>query len=160
MGQLLLPLFPRDTRMITITLGVREQQGTVYYLHSGMPIFSHEANDLTMFRYIISNLILQGLCNNQDITDTFHVSTDSVRRWKKKLSEEGEGVFFKEESRRGRSYKLLPNVLDRIQGKLDKGRSAYSIAKEEGISEGSIRYALGLGRLKKKQGRSRFGKNP
>jgi len=103
---------------------------------------------------------LQGLCNNQDITDTFHVSTDSVRRWKKKLSEEGEGVFFKEESRRGRSYKLLPNVLDRIQGKLDKGRSAYSIAKEEGISEGSIRYALGLGRLKKKQGRSRFGKNP
>jgi len=133
MGQLLLPIFPSDTRMITITLGVRERAGSVYYLHSGVPIFSHEANDLTMFRYITSNLILQGLCNNQDITDTFHVSTDSVRRWKKKLSEEGEGVFFKEESRHGRSYKLLPNVLDRIQGKMDEGRSPNSIAKEEGI---------------------------
>lgn len=137
--------------MITMTLGVRERAGSVYYLHSGVPIFSHEANDLTMFRYITSNLILQGLCNNQDITDTFHVSTDSVRRWKKKLSEEGEGAFFKEESRHGQSYKLLPNVLDRIQGKMDEGRSPNSIAKEEGISEGSIRYAISLGRLKKIQ---------
>lgn len=152
MGQLLLPLFPVDTRMITLTLGVREQNGTVYYLLSGMPIYSHESNDLTKFRYITSNLILQGLCSNQDIVDAFHVSTDSVSRWKKKLSQEGEKAFFKEESRHGRSHKLLPDVLSRIQIKLDQGRSSYSIAKEEGISEGSIRYAIGLGRLKKTSG--------
>ena len=138
--------------MITMTLGVREHDDTIYYLHSGIPIFSHESNDLTKFRYVTSHLILQGLCNNQDIADTFHVSTDSVRRWKKKLSEEGEGAFFKEESRHGRSYKLLPDVLDRIQSKLVKGRSSYAIAKEEKISEGSIRYAIMLGRLKKSPG--------
>jgi len=152
MGQLLLPLFPSDTRMITLTLGVREHEGTVYYLHSGMPIFSHLAGDLNMFRYITSNLLLQGLCKNQDIADTFHVSLDSIRRWKKKLSVEGEVAFFKEESRHGRSHKLLPDVLGRIQGKLEHGKSVYSIAKEEGISEGSIRYAIRLGRLKKRQG--------
>jgi len=135
--------------MITMTLGVREQNGTVYYLLSGMPVFSHEANDLTKFRYITSNFIIQGLCKIQDIVDTFHVSTDSVSRWRKKLSEEGEKAFFQQDSRHGRSHKLLPDVLDRIQRKLDEGRSAYSIAKEEGISEGSIRYAFSLGRLKK-----------
>jgi transposase len=135
--------------MITLTLGVREYDGTVYYLHSGVPVFSHLSEDLTKFRYITSNFILQGLCNNQDIADTFHVSTDSVRRWKKKLSEEGDVAFFKEESRHGRSHKLLPPVLNRIQVKLDQGQSSYSIAKEEGISEGSIRYAINLGRLKK-----------
>lgn len=152
MGQLLLPIFPADTQMVTLTLGVREYDGTVYYLHSGVPIFSHVSGDLTKFRYITSNLILQGLCNNQDIADTFHVSTDSVGRWNKKLSEQGDVAFFKEESRHGRSHKLLPEVLGRIQGKLDKGQSSYSIAKEEGISEGSIRYAIGLGRLKKSPG--------
>lgn len=151
MGQLLLPIFPSDTRMITMTLGVRERAGSVYYLHSGVPIYSHEANDLTKFRYVTSNLILLGLCKNQDIADTFHVSTDSVRRWKKKLSEEGEGSFFNEESRHGRSHKLLPDVLDRIQEKLDKGINVNSIAKGEGISEGSIRYWVSLGRLKKNQ---------
>jgi len=151
MGQLLLPLFPRDSRMITPTLGVREVKGTVHYLLSGMPIFSHESGDLVMFRYITSNLILQGLCTNQDIVNAFHVSVDSVSRWKKKLSEKGEKAFFMPENRHGRSHKLLPDVLDRIQSKLDEGESAYSIAKEEGISEGSIRYAIKLERLKKNQ---------
>jgi hypothetical protein len=149
MGQLLLPIFPKDTRMITMTLGVREHDGTVFYLHSGMPIYSHVAGDLNKFRYVTSNLLLMGLCGNQDIADAFHVSIDSVARWKKKLSEEGESAFFKEESRHGRSHKLLPDVLERIQAKLDEGHSAYSIAKDEGISEGSIRYAIKQGRLKK-----------
>lgn len=159
MGQLLLPLFPSDIRMITLTLGVREENGTVYYLHSGMPIFSHASGDMNMFRYITSNLILQGLCANQDIVDTFHVSADSVRRWKKRLSEEGEKAFFKPEARHGRSHKLLPDVLDRIQARLNEGKSAYAIAKEEGISEGSIRYAFGHGRLKKNPGSGNPGKN-
>jgi len=152
MGQLLLPIFPGDTRMINMTLGVSEHGGTVFYLHSGAPIFSHSSDNLNMFRFVTSNLILQGRCTNQEITDTFHVSTDSVRRWKNKLLEEGDGAFFKEESRHGRSHKLLPGVLERIQGQLDQGRSSYSIAKGEGISEGSIRYAISLGRLKKTPG--------
>ncbi len=160
MGQLLLPLFPTDTVMITPTLGVREREGSVYYLHSGVPIYSHESNEVNKFRFFTSNLILQGLCSNQDIVDAFHVSTDSVRRWKKKLSEEGEGSFFKEESRHGRSHKLLPDVLCRIQDKLNEGRSASSIAKEEGISEGSIRYAVKQGRLKKRPDRGKFSQNP
>ena len=151
MGQLLLPLFTKGTTMITPTLGVREEDDTVYYLHSGMPIYSHGVNELNKFRYITSNLLLQGLCKNIDIVGAFHVSTDSVRRWKKRLSEEGEEAFFKPENRHGRSHKLLPDVLERIQAELDKGKSAYSIAKREGISEGSIRYAIKQGRLKKNQ---------
>lgn len=150
MGQLLLPLFPSDTQMLTPTLGVLEQDGCVYYLHSGVPIYSHPKDDLVKFRYITSHLLVQGLCRNQDIVDTFHVSVDSVRRWKKILSEEGESAFFKPDNRHGHSYKLTSTLLSRIQGALDLGRSNYSIAKSEGISEGSIRYALSKGYLKKK----------
>jgi hypothetical protein len=150
MGQLLLPIFPHDTCMITLTLGVREQDGFVFYLHSGMAIFSHEKGDLKKFRYITSNLILQGLCTNQDIVDTFHVSTDSVRRWKNLLHDKGEQAFFVDETRHGWSHKLLPDVLLRIQGKLNAGQSVNSIAKQEGLSESGIRAATKDGRLKKK----------
>lgn len=136
--------------MITPSLGVRKQDGTVYYLHSGMPIFSHEEYELNKFRYITSNLILQGLCRNCDIARVFHVSTDSVRRYKKILDTEGEEPFFRQDLRQGKSHKLLPDVLQRIQDKLDTGQSVYSIAKEEGISEGSIRYTINQGKLKKK----------
>jgi transposase len=151
MGQLLLPLFPSETKMLTPVLGVREIEGYIHYLLSGLPIYHHSKDDHLRFRYISSHLVLQGLCKNQDIVDLFHVSADSVRRWKKKLSEEGESVFFGvSEGRHGHSSKLFPSVLERIQSEMDKGKSVYSIAKKEGVSEGSIRYWIKQGQLKKR----------
>lgn len=150
MGQLLLPLFPSDTKMITRILGVRQQDDQIFYMLSGMPIYSHGKGDMNKFRYITSQMIIQGLCKSSEIARTFHVSPQSVKRYKKILSEQGEQYFFREDLRRGRSHKLLPDVLERIQEKLDKGQSNYSIAKEENISEGSIRYAIRKEYLKKK----------
>jgi hypothetical protein len=149
MGQLLLPIFPNDTKMINSTLGVREHKGIVIYFHCGVPIYSHESADLSSFRFITSNFIKQGRCTIQEIADTFYVSFDSASRWKKQYEEKGECVFFNAESRHGRSHKLLPHVLERIQVKLNTGQSVNSIAKNEAISEGSIRYAISQGRLKK-----------
>jgi transposase len=150
--QLLLPLFPSDTQLLTPYIGVREQDGLVHYLLNGLPIYSHSTSDYLRFRYITSHLLLQGLCKNRDVVDLFHVSHDSVRRWKKKLSEVGESVFFGvSEGRHGHCSKLFPDVLARIQSELDHGKSVYSIAKNEGVSEGSIRYWIKQGQLKKKR---------
>jgi len=149
MAQLLLPIFPSGTTLITPTLGVFLKGTMVTYFLSGMPIYSHEKHELNKFRYTTSNFIEKGLCKGTDIQRIFHVSIDSIRRWKKKFKEQGEAAFFNEDKRRGQSHKLLPDVLDRIQVELDKGRSVNSIAKGEHLSEGSIRYAISLGRLKK-----------
>jgi transposase len=150
MSQLLLPLFPSDSQLITPSLAVYEHEDYVYYLHCGMPIHSHHKDDMQKFRYVTSSLILQGLCKNSDIVEVFHVSNSSVCQWKKKLEEGGEQAFFGIENRHGHSYKLLPAVLSRIQSKLDAVQSVNSIAKEEGLSEGSIRYWIKMGQLKKK----------
>ncbi len=150
MGQLLLPIFPRDTKYITPTLGVREFSGSVYYLHSGVPIGSHLLGDHKQFRYITSNFLKEGLCKSKDIVDTFHVSEDSVRRYKKKLIKYGPSAFFGKDKRHGQSHKLVGEVLIRIQKKIDLGKSVNSIAKGEGISEGSIRYCIKVGKLEKK----------
>ena len=148
--QLSLPIFPKDSHLITPSLAVYHQGEEVYYSHSGMPIFTHPSNDHSMFRYITSNLIHQGLCRQIDIINTFHVSSDSVRRYLRKFEKEGMGAFVEKEGRHGRSYKMTPERLSRIQRRLNKGESNNSIAKEEGISEGSIRYMLKQGQLKKK----------
>ncbi|MDR1896619.1 MAG: hypothetical protein LBR10_07510, partial [Prevotellaceae bacterium] len=71
MSQLLLPLFPSSSRMITPSLAVYEQGDTIYYLHCGMPIYSHHKEDMKKFRYVTSGLVLQGLCNQSDIVETF-----------------------------------------------------------------------------------------
>ena len=44
--------------------------------------------------------------------------------------------------RQGHSHKIRGAVLERIQKKLDKCQSVNSIAKEEKLTEGAIRYAI------------------
>lgn len=148
--QLLLPIFPQGTKLITASLGVYAKDGIVTYLHSGMPIFSHSLDDLQGFRYITSNFILQGLCKGKDIAKTFHVSIDSVYSNVKKLKEQGEKAFFGPEQRHGYSHKLIGEKLKEAQHCLDKGMNQSATAERVGVREGTIRYAIQTGKLKKK----------
>jgi transposase len=149
--QLLLPIFPVDTKLITPSLGVYKHEDIVYYLHCGAPIFSHIAEDILSFRYITSKFILQKLCRKIEICECFGVSYDSVNRYVNKLEAKGDSEFFiKDNNRHGYAHKLLPEVIERIQKMLSEGKSNTSIARKEGLSEGTIRYAIKTGKLKKK----------
>lgn len=148
--QLLLPIFPEEVKLITPTLGVFARDGIVNYLHCGVPIYSHAADDLNSFRYITSNFVMQGLCKKVEISRCFGISYDSVKRNAKRLSEQGERAFFGGDHRGGACYKLLPAVLDRMQQQLDAGVSNSDIARQEGVTEGAVRYAIKQGKIKKK----------
>jgi transposase len=148
--QLMLPLFPVGTVMISDTLGVGRNDEIVTYLHCGLPIYSHRESDYRSFRFITSKFILEGLCKKIDICNSFHVSYDSVKRYVRRLEKCGDSGFFTEDKRNGGSrYKLLPVVIDRVQKYLDAGKNNCEIARIEQVSEGTIRYALRNGILKK-----------
>lgn len=147
--QLQLPLFPRECKMISSSVGVYEKDGLVQYIVNGLPVFSHGNEDLQAFRYITSNLIHQGLCKGTEVERCFCISPDSVGRSLKKYRAQGEEAFFSWENRQGHSYKIRGEVLASIQKKLDKGQSVNSIAKEHKISEGAIRHSVKQGYLKK-----------
>ncbi len=133
--KMLLPIFPRGTKMISEYVGVYEQEGLVQYIANGLPIFAHSKDDLASFRYITSNLIHQKLCRKVDIERGFHVSADTVSRWYKKFKEQGEKAFFSQDNRKGTAHKIFGERKERIQKKLDKGQSVNSIAGEEGVRE-------------------------
>lgn len=148
--QLLLPLFPKGTTMISDSVGVYTDDGIVQYIHGGLPIFAHKKDDLNYFRFIICNLLEQGLCRKTDIAKCFHISPDFVYTAHKKFKELGPDAFFGADNRHGYAHKIIGEKRIRIQYKLDKGQSVNSIAKEEGITEASIRYQIKQGILKKK----------
>lgn len=152
MGQLLLPLFPTDTEYLTSTLGVLKADKSVFYLHSGVPIYSHLEEDLQNFRFITSKFLCQKLCTASDIVRVFHVSTDSVGRYKRQLEQKGEASFFAPDRRHGHNYKMTEKVQQTAQELLSEGHSQNSIAKQLGLSEGTIRYWVGKGILKKRVG--------
>ena len=147
--QLQLPLFPIESKLISSCVGVYEQDGLVQYIVNGLPVFSHAKDDLQAFKYITSTLIKQKLCKMVEVEKTFGVSTDLVQRSVKKLLQEGEAGFFSPENRHGRSHKIIGSLKDRIQKELDQNKSVNSIAKGNKLSEGSIRYAIKQGHLKK-----------
>jgi hypothetical protein len=148
--QLMLPIFPVGTAMISDNLGVGRKDGLITYLHCGMPIYSHLESDYRSFRFITSKFILQGLCKKIEICNIFHVSYDSVKRHVRRLEECGDSGYFTDDKRNGGScYKLLPDVIERMQRSLNEGKSNSEIARKENVTEGAIRYALRNGVLKK-----------
>jgi transposase len=152
--QLQLPIFPKSTKMLTPTIGTFEEDGFVYYLHNGVPINVHHKDDTKNFRYITSKFVVLGLCRQVDIIKCFGVSESSVIQNVKKYREKGEDGFFGEDYRRGKCHKMLPDRIERIQKMIDSGLSNNRIAKKEKISEGTIRYAIQQGYLKKSPNRS------
>lgn len=147
--QLCLPIFPAKSKMISNCLGVYENAGIVQYIANGLPIYSHLSDDLQSFRFITSNFIKEGLCKATEVSRCFGISVDTVTRYLSKLRTEGEAAFFSEQKRKGYCHKIRGKVLTSIQKRLDEGQSVNSLAKAEGLSEGSIRYALKQGYLKK-----------
>lgn len=88
--QIFLPLFPLESTYINSRLAVETREGTVYYFNGSMPIFMHSESDIDSFRFITSQLIMNGNCKQVDIVNCFGVSPISVKRWVKryKASEE------------------------------------------------------------------------
>lgn len=147
--QTILPIYPVSTVFINSSLGVFHKDGIVTYISNALPIYSHATSDYKTFRFITAKLVLLGRCTQKEISDCFKVSYDSVKRSVRRLKRTGDSGFFTEENRHGNAYKLTPECLERIQQALDLGKSNTAIAKIENISEGSIRYAIRKGMLKK-----------
>ncbi|HKG69584.1 MAG TPA: hypothetical protein VKA92_11995 [Segetibacter sp.] len=148
--QLKLPLFPRETKLFNASFGVFSYNGTVFYLHCGQPVGMHDETDHNSFRHKIASYVELGLCTQSEVVQTLHVSADSIRRSCKQYRQNGEATFFAPDSRKGKSHKMLPAVLERVQVQLNEGKSVNSIAKKEGVREGTIRYYIDKGRLKKR----------
>lgn len=147
--QLQLPYFPEGAEMLSSCVGVQRKESLVHYILNGLPFYCHGVDDLPAFRFITSNLIARGLCKKVEVQRLFCVSEDSVHRNFLKFKQGGEAAFFGKDARKGNCHKIVGEIRERIQRKLDLGQSVLSIAKEEGVQEGSIRYQIKMGYLKK-----------
>jgi len=94
MPKTLLPLFPDDITLINNYVGVKKEDGIVYYFVGSMPVFQHQENDYASFRLFTSQLVVNGNAKQSEIIRTFGVSKSSVKRWVKKYKEQGAESFF------------------------------------------------------------------
>ncbi len=151
--QLLLPIFPAGIKLISPLIGIKEAaDGMVHYFMNSLPIRTHHKEDLRAFRCFTASLVCNHLCKQTEIQQCFGVSADSVQRSVKLYREKGEAGFYERDGKygkAGRIPKIIGEKKQRIQHKLNLGKSVNSVAKEEGLRESAIRSAIQRGDLKK-----------
>lgn len=148
MPQLLLPLLSSEITYINGRVTVYQRDGLWTYFLGDYPIYSHQADDLALFRLTIAQLIDSGACRQVDIIKAFGVSKSSVIRAQKKYREGGSKAFFQQR----RTFKkkgtvLTPEVLEQAQSFLNEGLSRKETAEKINVKPDTLRKAINDGRL-------------
>jgi len=148
--QLTLPLFPRGSKSISASLVYFVDDSCVHYFYSGLPIGFHSQDDNDSFKFWISFFIYNGFCKRIDIKRAFLVSDYVIRNCMDTYNIYGAKGFFGQDAQKRKAYKLTESLLKKIQKSIDAGGSINSIAKQNNLSEGSIRYQIKKAKLTKK----------
>jgi len=148
--KLQLPFFPERTKLINDSLGFYEQEGVVYYLHNGTPIFRHSNYDWNSFRFILANVIVNKLCKVNELSKATGIGRDNIEYYAKMLHEKGPAHFFTRKERRGKYIKMTPDKMAAVQKDLDDGVSIYRAALSHAVSETTIHFHIRIGNLKRK----------
>src|ERR1700693_2324448 len=110
MPQAQLPLFPEGMTPINEVLAFQRRDGKVYYFNGHLPVFVHEQSDLNSFRFISTQLIVNGTASQGEIARAFHVPLVTVKRCVKRYRQRGAEGFFKPPERRA-GRRLNPEAL-------------------------------------------------
>ena len=126
MQQLILPMTPHGTTVINGQVSVDNRNDEWFYFLSGIPIYSHQADNKKLFRLHTAQLINAGA----DIIRTFGVSKSSVMRSLRQLREKGADSFFELRASRKGGPIFTPEVLQQAQQYLDLGMTPNEAANE------------------------------
>jgi hypothetical protein len=149
MHQTFFPVFPKDSKMINSDIGLKTVGEMIIYYNGGMPVYQHRIDDYKGFRYFTSMMIDLKNVSHEDIISTFKVSKESVNRWLRTYRTEGGNGFFQEKKSTKRGTKLTDEVLVKVQGLLNLGKTPKEIGAELDIKRDTIQKAISAHRLTK-----------
>ena len=149
MAQMQLPVFFEGTIPITNDVGYEKRDGRVYYFYGTMPVFSHALDDLDSFRMIMSQLYVNGNVTQSVLAQVFQIKPLSLKRWVKRYRQDGPGAFFKSRKGGSKARILTPDVLEKVQGRLNEGATISELSRELKLSYDVLRKAVSDGRLSK-----------
>src|SRR3990172_3794727 len=138
-----LSLQPAEGMEINQTVSVVDDGKTMAYFAAGVPVFAHAQADIVGRRVAQAQLIALKLARPSELRAATRVGRTTLYRQQRRLKEEGvAGLIDDKPGPKSRS-KLKPAVLIEAQELLDEGRAKNAVAKLLGVSEGTIRNAVG-----------------
>jgi len=145
--QTFLPVYPSDIKMVNSKIGVKTIGNKVLYFNSGGPIYQHDEDDYQSFRYITSQMIDLKAVRQIEVISFFKVSKESVIRWSRTYRQKGAKGFFSTKKVEKRGNVLTDDLLLKVQGYLNQGKSLKEIGEELSIKPDTIQKGVQSGRL-------------
>ena len=139
-------MFPADVTAINDLVAFAKREGTVYYFHGPLPVFSHAESDRASFRMFTSQMAVNGNCTQAQLVRAFGISAISMKRYVKQYRQGGAAGFFK--VRAGRQPRVLtPAVRQQAQALIQQGLGRHAVAQELGLKADTLRKAILAGRI-------------
>ena len=105
-------------------------------------MFSHDEDDLESFRFITSQLVVNGNVKQKEIVKAFGISAISVKRYVKRHMKCGSKGFFRQAKARS-AHVLTADIKEKVQ-------TASEIGRKLNIKSSTIRKAIKRGRREKR----------
>jgi transposase len=141
-----LPLLPEGAKLINDNVAIHRHEGHIEFYNTSGLIFSCSENDRYGFRLAQGILVKQAIATPAQLSKALGVNRTTVYRNLKKYEEGGPSALIIDKRNRS-AYKLKDNKSRRVQELLNKGYSLRFAAKEVGVTEGCIRYAIKKGTI-------------
>jgi transposase len=154
-----IPFLPKGAELVNDHLAIYRHDGQIEFYTASGPIYSCSENDLYGFRLAQGIIVKQTKATPSQVAKALEVNRTTVYRNFKKYEEGGPASLLIDKGNRG-AYKLSGKKCRQVQALLNKGYSLKVTAKQAGVTEGCIRYAIRKGTIvREKQQSNTKGSN-
>ncbi len=154
------PFLPEGAKPINDHVAIYRHDEQIEFFTASGPIYSCIENDPYGIRLAQGIIVTQTETTPAQLSKALDINRSTVYRNANKYKEKGPSALIIDKSNR-EAYKLNGKIKGQVQTLLNKDYSIKSAAKETGITEGCIRYAIKKGTIvKKKQPEEKLETSP
>jgi transposase len=150
-----IPFLPEDAKPINNHVAIyRHDEKIEFYTASG-PIYSCRESDLYGLRLAQGIIVTQTTTTPAEIAKALNINRTTAYRNFNRYPQAGPAALNIQKKSNRKAYKLTGKAKRQVQTLLNEGCSLKAAAKQVGITEGCIRYAIKKGTIvrKKEQGK-------
>jgi len=142
-----IPFLPEGAKPINNHVAIHRHDGKIEFFTASGPIYACRESDAYGIRLAQGIIVSQTKTTPSELSGVLGINRSTVYRNHITYKKKGpEGLITDKKSNRS-AYKLNGKTKERVQRLLNRGYSLKAAAKEAGITEGCIRYAIGQGTI-------------
>ena len=151
MLQTYIPFLPKGAKPINNHVAIYHHDEKIEFFTASGPIYSCRESDMYAVRLAQGIIVTQTATTPAQLAKALNVNRATVYRNIKMYEQGGPAALIIDKKSNRNAYKLSGKTKGQVQTLLNKGYSLKAAAKQVGITEGCIRYAIKKGTIVRKE---------